>query len=224
MKQWLGILLAVALLCACSRLPQIITDPGTAASAFQPACRMPFPRGTWQLQHAIDATVRGRTMGRLIGVMILSAPGRSIQCALMTIEGLVLFSARYDGRLTVERAVDPFDQPGFADGLIDDLTLIFLAPETAGRFGRTADGDLICRYPHADHQITDIVVRDPDHWIINRYNDQGRLLRRVSAEREDTAGDAGRSGIARHITLQSRSGSDYRLELTLIEAVPIQPD
>lgn len=220
MKQWIGILSAVVLLAACVRLPEIIIDPASAAGGFEPACRMPFPRGAWQLQHTIDATVRGRAMGRLVGVMVLSAPERSIQCALMTIEGLVLFSARYDGRLTVERAVDPFDQPGFADGLIDDLILIFLAPETAGRYGRTADDDLICRYPHADHQITDIVVRDPDHWIINRYDDQGRLLRRVSAERED----AGRSGIARHITLESRSASDYRLALTLIEAVPIQPD
>lgn len=224
MKQWAGIVIAVVLLAACARLPEIIIDPVSAAGGFEPACRMPFPRGTWQLQHAIDATVRGRAMGRLVGVMVLSEPERSIQCALMTIEGLVLFSARYDGRLTVERAVDPFDRPGFADGLIDDLKLIFLAPEAAGRFGRTAGGDVICRYPHIDHQLTDIVVKDPDHWMINRYNDQGRLLRRVWAEGDAAARKAGRSGIARHITLESRSASDYRLELTLIEAEPIKPE
>ena len=44
------------------------------------------------------------------------APGgryAHIASALMTVEGFVLFSGRYDGKLTVDRAIEPFDRPGF---------------------------------------------------------------------------------------------------------------
>ncbi len=220
MKPLCVIIAALSLLSACSRLPELVMDPSLAAN---PACHTAFAQGAWQYQHAIAATVRGRAMGKLIGAMVLSEKERTIQCALMTIEGLVLFSARYDGQLTVERAVKPFDKPGFAVGLMDDLMLMFLAPQGQGRAGRTADGHAMCRYGDPDKGITDIIVRDPDQWKIRRYDSRGRLLRAVSAEREINAHIAERHGIAQHIALESRSGNHYRLELTLIEAVPLEP-
>lgn len=225
MKASAVIIVALSLLTACSRLPEIIEDPTPFPKPSAPSsCRSSFPRGQWQLQHAIEATVRGRKMGQLIGALVLNARTRTLQCALMTIEGLVLFSARYDGQLTVERAVKPFDRPGFAGGLLDDLMLMFLAPEGQGRFGRTADSDLICRYAYPQNYITDIIVQDSDHWMINRYDTRGRLLRTVSVDRGSTARYSGQSGIAQHITLESRSGDNYRLELRLIEAVPFKPE
>jgi hypothetical protein len=218
------IIVALLLLTACSRLPEIAEDPTRLPKPLALSCRSSFPRGQWQLQHAIEATVRGRKMGKLIGAMVLNTQQRTIQCALMTIEGLVLFSARYDGQLTVDRAVKPFDRPGFAAGLMDDLMLMFLVPEGRGRLGRTTDNDVICRYPYPDDCITDIIIQDPDRWRINRYDTRGRLLRTVSVDRGNTARYSRRSGIAQHITLESRSGENYRLALTLIEAIPLKKE
>jgi hypothetical protein len=224
MKPLAVIIVALSLLTACSRLPEIVEDPARLPKPSDPSCRSLFPQGRWQLQHAISATVRGRNMGKLIGAMVLNARQRTIRCALMTIEGLVLFSARYDGQLTVERAVKPFDRPGFAGGLMDDLMLMFLVPEGQGRFGRTTDSEIVCRYPYPKNHITDIIVQDPDRRRINRYDTRGRLLRTVSVDRANTAQYSGRSGIARHITLESRSGENYRLELRLIEAVQLKKE
>jgi hypothetical protein len=224
MKQLIIIIAALSLLSACSRLPNIVEDSTRQPKPSEQSCRMSFPQGKWQLQHAIEATVRGRQMGKLIGAMVLSSKERTIQCALMTIEGMVLFSAQYDGQLTVDRAVKPFDRPGFAGGLMDDLMLMFFAPEGQGQVGRTLDGDEICRYPYPENFVTDIIVHDPDRWMINRYDTRGRLLRTVSVDRGNTARYAGRSGIAQYITLESRSGDDYRLELTLIGVVPLKPE
>jgi hypothetical protein len=218
------IIVALSLLTACSRLPEIVEDPTRLPRPSDPSCRSLFPQGQWQLQHAIEATVRGRKMGRLIGALVLNDRKRTIQCALMTIEGLVLFSARYDGQLTVDRAVKPFDRPGFADGLLEDLRLMFLAPEGQTRLGWTKDSEAICRYPYPKSYITDIIVQDPDRRRINRYDTRGRLLRTVSVDRGNTARYSGRSGIAQHITLEGRSGDNYRLELRLIEAVPLKKE
>lgn len=224
MKPLVVILVALSLLTACSRLPQIAEDATRLPKPSDPSCRSAFPRGQWQLQHAIEATVRGRKMGKLIGAMVLNAQERTIQCALMTIEGLVLFSAQYDGQLTVERAVKPFDRPGFAGGLMDDLRLMFLAPQGPGQLGWTTDDDVICRYAYPKDFITDIIVQDPDRWWIKRYDTQGRLLRTVSIDRANAGQYAEHFRIAQHITLESRCGDNYSLELRLIEAVPMKKD
>jgi hypothetical protein len=215
------IIVALSLLTACGRLPEIVQDPARPVQPSEQLCRSLFPQGEWQLQHAIAATVKGRKMGRLMGAMVVDAPKRAIRCALMTIEGLVLFSARYDGRITVERAVKPFDRPGFAGGLIDDLMLVFLAPEGQAEVGRTTDREVICRYPGPQGLITDIFVKDPDRRRIHRYDARGRLLRSVSVERQNGAPCCDGTGIAQHIILESRSGDDYRLEMRLVEAVPL---
>jgi hypothetical protein len=224
MKRLAVIIVALSLLTACSRLPEIVEDPTRLPKLSDQLCRSLFPRGKWQLQHAIEATVRGRKMGKLIGAMVLNAQERTIQCALMTIEGLVLFSARYDGKLTVDRAVKPFDRPDFAGGLMDDLMLMFLAPEGNGRLGRTVDRDVICRYMYPSNFITDIVVQDLDRRRINRYDARGRLLRTVSIDRANTAQYAGHCGIDQSMTLESRRGDNYRLELRLIKAIPLQKE
>jgi hypothetical protein len=216
------IVAALWLLTACSRLPEIVPDPARPPEPAERLCRSLFPRGVWQLQHAIEATVKGRKMGRLMGALVVDAPKRTIRCALMTIEGLVLFSARYDERLTVERAVKPFDRPGFADGLLDDLMLIFLAPEGEAELGRTTDGELVCRYRGPQGSLTDIIVHDPGRRRIDRYDSRGRRLRSVMVERQHGAPHSGQPGIAHHITLESRSGDNYRLKLRLIEAVPLK--
>ena len=219
MKRVGAIILMLSLLAACSRLPALITDPARDASPPSQTCRAAFPEGDWQLQHVIKATVRGRKMGRLIGAVVLSGQSRSIECALMTIEGLVLFSARYDGKLIVDRAVKPFDRPGFAQGLMDDLMLMFMHPKGLRQVGRSAEGKLICRHWYPEDHVTDIMIDGPNSWLINKYSSQGKLVRTVTAGRENNDHADERSGIAQHMTMENRSGSEYRLELRLIEAL-----
>lgn len=219
MKRVGAIILMLSLLAACSRLPALITDPAQDASPPSQTCRAAFPEGDWQLQHVIEATVQGRKMGRLIGAVVLSGQSRTIECALMTIEGLVLFSARYDGRLIVDRAVKPFDRPGFAQGLIDDLMLMFLYPKGLKQVGRSAEGKLICRHRYPEDHVTDVIIDGPKSWMINKYNSQGKLLRTVTAGSANNNQADDRSGIAQHVTMENRSGSEYRLELRLIEAL-----
>lgn len=224
MKPLVMIIAVLSLLTACSRLPEIAEDSTRLPKPSGLACLSAFPQGQWQLQHAIEARVRGRKMGKLIGAMVLNTRKRTIQCALMTIEGLVLFSAQYDGQITVERAVKPFDRPGFAGGLMDDLKLMFLAPEGQGRLGRTTDDEVICRYRYPHNFITDIIVQGPDRRRIDRYDTRGRLLRTVSVDCKNAARYTGQTGIAQHIILESHSTDPYRLELRLIEAVPLKKE
>jgi hypothetical protein len=222
MKRVGAIIMVLSLVAACSRLPALITEPIQDAGPPNQICRSAFPEGDWQLQHVIEATVRGRKMGRLIGAVVLSGQSRTIECALMTIEGLVLFSARFDGTLIVDRAVKPFDRPGFAQGLIDDLMLMFMHPKGLRQVGRSAEGRLICRHWYPEDNVTDVIIDGPNSWLINQYSSQGKLLRTVTAGRQNNSHADDRSGIAQHMTMETRSGSGYRLELRLIDAVPLQ--
>ena len=105
----------------------------------------------------------------------------------MTLEGMVMFEARFDGQVEVLRALPPFDAQGFAQGMMDDIMLILLAPKTApqvvGRLSQNAQ-DLVCRWQQADGSFQDNVfqenVCETDRgWEIRRYNDRKRLVRRV---------------------------------------------
>ena len=222
MKRFASIIVAFWLIMGCGRLPEVVTDPTQSSALPAAICQAAFPKGDWQLQHAIDASIRGRPLGRLIGALIISSRSRTIECALMTIEGLVLFSARYDGRMVIQRAVKPFDRPGFAQGLVDDLMLMFLQPDANGIVGVDSQGKRICRHRYPESHVIDVVIDSHNGWIINKYNTQGKLLRTVKAGTGTSAQRAGRTGIAQHMTLENRSGSDYRLELKLIEAIPLQ--
>jgi hypothetical protein len=76
-----------------------------------------------------------------MGVTELSSDPERIHAVMMTIEGLVLFDALFDGKLTINRGVAPFDSREFAEGLMDDIRLIFFKPAgNAVDAGLTEDG------------------------------------------------------------------------------------
>ncbi len=218
MKTWVLILPMVVLISACAQLPRISALPFDDASTLN--CDQVFPAGRWQFHHLIQATVGGRPMGRLTGVSVVSIPAGTIECALMTMEGLVLFSARYDGRLTVTRATAPFDRPGFAEGLMADLRLLYYKPEAPLQaHGQLVDGARVCRYISPGGVVTDVVVKDPHHWAIHAYSTHKRRLRTIEA-----AGSLAGNGPARELTIQSHGLIEYDLELKLIEAVSLDEE
>lgn len=204
-----------AFIAACSQVPKVVFQ-----SAFDGApdyCEQPFSEGRWQLHHLIEAKVHGRSMGQLTGVSVISAADRTIECALMTIEGLVLFSARYDGKLTVMRAVAPFDRPGFARGLVDDLMLLFFKPTAPLQSrGLLPGGEAVCRYGAGDGAVVDTVFKDRRHWAVYRYSTGGRLERTIEGESAAAAFFP-----AAHLTIKSHGRMEYVLKLKLLEALPL---
>jgi len=218
MKHLFLFITLVVSLAACAQLPQIYPDSASRPSETALDCGQVFPQGRWQLYHIIEATAPGGQKSALTGVSILSSRDRSIQWALMTVEGFVLVSGRFDGKLTIDRAISPFDRPGFAQGLMEDLMMLFFEPQ--GRrlmTGHLETGDRVCRYGSPE-DITDLIIRNDGTWTINRYASRRRLIRTIVA---DGITIIGNNPFAKHLILKNHGIIGYQLELRLVEATPL---
>jgi hypothetical protein len=209
-------------LIACARLPRIDPFPaGYHPSAAASACRDMYPHGRWQLLHSIEATLPGGSKQVLTGVSVLSSEDRSLRWALMTVEGFVIFSGRWNGALSVDRAVPPFDRPGFAEGMMADLRLLFFAPRAPLlSTGRLEQGDPVCRFGSAENTI-DIAMPPDGSRIICQYGSNHRLARSIVA---DPPSPASRGAFSRHLVLKHPGVLGYQLELKLIEAIPLDEE
>jgi hypothetical protein len=220
MKRLFIVLIFMLSMSACAHLPRIDPDPAGHQLAAD-ACRNLFPQGRWQLFHSIEATLPGGEKQILTGVSVLSSEDRSIQWALMTVEGFVIFSGRWNGTLTVDRAVPPFDRDGFAEGLMEDLRLLFFAPrDPLMATGRAEQGDPVCRFGTPDNTI-DIIIKGDGSRIVHQYASSHRLTRSIVAGgRPSKSSDAWASDLI----LKHHGIAGYQLELKLIEAIPIDEE
>jgi len=187
-------------------------------------CAAVFPQGKWQFVHSIEFTMKNGAGSTVIGVTNLT--GTDIECALLTVEGLTLFEAIYHGKKSIEirRAVPPFDQPGFAAGLLDDIRAIFLPP--AGlklQVRQLADGSSVCRYQEsmrdAGDRVVDVLLDGDDCWEIKGYN-ADLIMDRSIIGRSCTKN--GSSFIPEFLELQSYGRNGYTLKMTLLHAEIIQ--
>jgi hypothetical protein len=210
----------MALCAACARLPAITPvaggfppDPGRAA------CRV-FPEGEWQFLHSIKAELPDGGRFTSLGLTVLSSRSRTSRSVILTIEGLVVFDGEYDRRLTVHRALPPFDSPHFAGGLINDIRLVFFEPEgwlaIAGRF---ENGSPACRYVEPDGGTIDVERREDQTWALRRYDSAERLIRTVTAGPPSGTG----AGFPTTIELEAHGSQNYKLVMTLVEAVAVAP-
>lgn len=223
MKRLLLLLLPATclLLLSCSTLPQVHKVEGTTAAQIERICRNPFPKGKWQFVHSIEAVMpHGRSIF-VTGVTVISSADRSFRCVIMTMEGLVIFDATYRKRLTINRAISPFDSQVFAEGLARDIRLIFLHPPGPPvESGFLEDGTSICRYRSTDGGLVDVVCRGSGKWEIYRYDHDLRLLRTVRfTPGKETGAD---KNIPRRIELTAYGSKGYKLIMDLIEAVRIE--
>ncbi len=217
MRRLLLIAVTLAMTTACARLPEIQLPKGYAPLPSHVRCREVFPQGRWQVHHAIEANVPGGGKTVLTGVTVLDSRKRTIETALLTVEGFVLFRGRWDGELTVDRAIAPFDRPGLAEGLMDDLRLLFFAPR--GRLcqsGQMTPGERVCRYCQVDATI-DILVRFDAFRQIRQYDARHRLRRTIDIQAMSAVDGA---PFAKELTLRRRGLLGYQLNLTLLEAIP----
>ncbi len=221
MKRLFIILLLVTMLPACGRLPQIReTDPATAQRTAAD-CATLFPKGAWQFVHAIQFFPPDGSNQTLMGVVRLNSETGQLQIAMMTIEGLVLFMAEHDGvTTTIQRAVAPLDRPGMAQGMVDDIRLIFFAPDPSGaEIGHTPEQERVCRYPLPDGGLEEIRPGAHGAWEIRRYNPFHRLRRSVTPLAGENALTA---GIPARVELIAPGLAGYRLVMNLVEATPIE--
>ena len=222
MKRLFLLIVALTIAAGCARLPAIVPVGRPAADPARDAVSRIFPSGDWQFSHAIKATAPGGKTSEMVGVSVLSVADSSIRCALMTLEGFVLFSGRFDGKLTVERAVSPFDRPGFAEGLMSDLSLLFFAPKAPMvSFGRLPDGAGVVRFCSEEKVTTDLVLREDQTWAIYEYSSGSKLVRSVEAREISLIENGGKDMAAKNIVLKRPGLLGYRLDMRLVEAIKL---
>jgi len=203
-------------LVSCSLLPVIKPGAPAAPDALQ-RCRQPFLDRPYRFVHAIEAALSGGGLGTVIGVTVFDPASETIHSAIMTIEGFVLFNARYEKEVHVHRAVPPFDGEHFAANMMGDIRLMFLAPhERFSKAGRLEDGSTICRYEGED-RIVDVVVHQDDTWEIGTYANRQERLRKIRAL-------AIRDRIPETLELTGFGFREYTLRLKLISAEPVPPE
>jgi len=223
MKQNLFLLCILCLTTACSGLPKVYPDRNLSWPVRRPQCANLFPEGRWQFSHAIEAEMPGGRKGMLIGVTLISSTDKTIQSIIMTIEGMVLFEARYDRRLVVNRGIPPFDAENFARGLIQDIQLIFFAPPgTLIESGVLDNGAAVCRFQNPDKGYVDIIQHGPGGWEIRQYDRRYHKRRSIKAILNKGGINPGRFNVPGRLTLTSHDTPGYVLKMDLIEAVPLK--
>lgn len=219
------LLLMGGLVLSCAGLPTLQQTAGPASAEENPACQALYPKGKWQLLHTLEADLPGNRKGFLMGLTKLSSQERSARCVIMTLEGFVLFDARYEGEVKIERAVAPFDNPAFAHGVMADIRLIFFKPlsdETTT--GRLADGATVCRHRLPDGHVIDVVQRGGTLWETRLYQSNHRLKRIVKTMRMENPPPGAPWGIADKIELTALERPGYKLVLDLVEAIPLEAE
>ncbi len=149
----------------------------------------------------------------LLGVTVVSTREKRIQSALMTPEGMVLFEAEDGPVLTVRKSMGPFDRPGFARGLMNDVEMIFLAPDAPASPGRFDQGGTGCRYRLADGGLLDTIWEKDGARRIVRYDASGRRVRRVNLSRGAPAKGK--------MVLTAFGNARYEIEMEGVEAVRV---
>lgn len=166
--------------------------------------------------HTIETRMAGKTRNVIIGVTLVDPASRSISCAVLTAEGMVLFEAESTPEgLKITRALPPFDSKSFAQNMVEDIRLVFLEPQ--GKLqdrGLLSFGERVCRYLKANGDWIDVTQTEAQKTEIKRYTSSGTLKRQITF---DVAGN----DIYQRINLQAKETFDYSLMMTLIEAQPV---
>ena len=193
-------------------LPEL-THPTTGAGG----CPTLFPQGDYEFVHLIEFSMPGGQHGTAMGVTVIR--GKTISATLMTVEGFVLFSAVFSDTLTVNRAVPPFDKPGFAQGMMADIRAIFLQPQGRKIVGTLAKGAIVCRM-ETDKETVDVYTTTNRCKQIVVYTPDRNLQTTITGSHctNELAGMV----IPDVLTLQSYGPGGYVLHLRLLRADKIQ--
>ena len=205
--------LAAAMLPACAGPRHIRPEPVNPA-----LCRLPFSSTSCRYIHGLDAELPGGARMTVMGVSVVDPETDTIQAAIMTLEGLVLFDATASGSsIKVHRALPPFDGPQFAEGLMKDVRFIFMfpagGPKTTGRFD---DNSTVCRYQDNFGMTVDVIAHPGHGWKVEQYSILGKKLRTLKIS-------ALKNGVPGMLEFEAFSPKPYALHMKLISAEPVPP-
>jgi len=204
--------IVILFLASCSTMP-VIKQSLLPAAQKDLTCPSPFLKEKYQLIHAIEITAAGNVQGGIIGITVADPSTRFVSSAIMTAEGMVLFEAQSGGeKLSVLRALPPFDSGDVAKNMIDDIKLIFFPPQgSMQQKGNLPDGSIACRWQSQNGDFIDVIANTPEITEIKKYSACGSLKRHIKLTQ--TAGNAYST-----IELQGNGMVNYTLLMTLIEA------
>jgi hypothetical protein len=213
------LLLTVLAAAACTA-PQALRplDPALI-STVSAGCQRPFLKETHRLVHALEADMSDGKKGGGIGVLLADPLRRTFRSMLMTIEGWVLFDIEKGETLTVRRAVPPFDSPGFARRMEEDIALAFFPPAAASlTLGQAEDGAMVCRFGSADGRGVDVLDKGGGAMEVLLYGEGQEPRKRVVIP------SFNHDGLAERIEIRSSVWPSYTLHLKLIEGEAIPPE
>lgn len=209
----LAMVLMAWLLAACSNLPEIKPAVPGLQPSLRERCQMAFPAGPRQFVHSIEARLPDDSRAMTLGIVTLDPDQGVIHCVIMTIEGFILFDARYQQTVAVNRAAYPFDSPEFAKSMMADIRLIFFLPggqiEADGVF---SNGFYGCRWLDSKGLAVDVVLNQQGGWIIRQYDVSDHLSGQVRASALNP------EGIPEKIELSRHTFPSYTLKMTLLQA------
>jgi hypothetical protein len=147
----------------------------------------------------------------MLGATRVDPVHMALRGALMTIEGFVLFEGTWrNGKLTVSRALPPFDRPAFADNMMNDMRLLFLVPQPDfPTHAMQKEGNVICRYDGNEDTSIDVIIHEDQGWTVRVFTER-RLTKEIQAA-------SVRNGVPKFMELK---GDSYTLKLTTITAEP----
>ncbi|HOO71281.1 MAG TPA: hypothetical protein PK926_05925 [Spirochaetota bacterium] len=173
-------------------------------------CRETSISRSCRFVHSIEADLQGNRKGFVIGISVADPASRTLESAIMSLEGIVLFQARYARTVSVSRAIDLFSSPSFAQSMMKDIALIFFAPENPPTaIGSSAEGST-CRFATGEETL-DIIWHPDGSWKKILYRN-GKRVRSISAL------SINERGFPAEIELEARGDYRYTLYLKLISA------
>lgn len=207
-------LMVMAFLTACQSLP-VIHPSGSGEFHFD--CADPFTKDPHRFVHAIEARMPGDVRSSVIGITLVDPSRRFISCAIITVEGMVLWEAESSGSHTIiHRALPPFDSAGVSQNMLADITLVFLAPQgPLYQKGYLNDQSNVCRYREENGYWVDVIENKSGNVEIGLYSPSGALKRQVMFRKVANK-------MYQSIKLQASAPFDYVLLMTLIDDQPIK--
>ena len=220
------ILLLCLWLPACG-LPHIAPVTPEHQSAIAGRCQGVFLQTPWQMLHSIRSVLPNGEQQTAMAVIRVYPQKPLIRCVMMSIEGIVLFEGRYDGEITVSRAIPPFDAENFAETLFSDIRLAFCPPPAgAEKIGFMPDRTPACRYQTKDDGFVEVALKAEGSWTIRRYSPHGRKQQTIEADAptsENAAPADAAQPIPTSLKILHHGLFSYSLNLDLIRAKPLPP-
>ena len=219
------ILLLCLALTACG-LPHLQPVAPERQSAISSRCQRVFLQSPWQMVHSIRTVLPNGEQQTAMAVIQVCPDTPLIRCVMMSIEGIVLFEGRYDGDITVNRAIPPFDEEKFAETLFSDIRLAFCPPEAhAEKIGLLESRTPGCRYQIKDGGFVEVALKAESSWTLRRYSSRGRRQQTIEASlprSENNAAAGAAHAIPESIKIVHHGLFSYTLTLDLIRAKPLE--